>query len=338
MGVYCKSCYPKNLLPPTPVGRLNLETVRCVSALRFRVAQSWHARCAERPDVRQLKAGVMAAVRFIKRRVARWILRGLMPALDGSSSAVDRLLGQAVRLQLGQSTDEAFRQELADFYRQVAPEELAAELRFDALRHPLSAPRAYKVAITRLANEVAASDSPARWSAWQRRFGLLYHLGVRLDILVLRRGEQIPPHGHRRIVSGFYVLEGAVACRHYDCVGEERDHLLVRQTFDRLQRPGDFSTNSERRDNIHWLEGVAPVSYLFRVTVHDTPRPQRNRAPLGAAGLAPDRQPASIAAAAAQSDRIYVDPTGPADSNGLIRAPRVSEAIARGLRLVSVRE
>lgn len=284
----------------------------------------------------------MAAVRFIKRRVARWILCGLTPALDGSSSAVDRLLGQAVRLQLGQSTDEAFRQSLADFYRQAVPEELAAELRFDALRRELAAPQAYKVGIVRLANGDAQAGPrsawPARWSAWQRRFGLLYHLGVRLDILVLRRGEQIPPHGHRRIVSGFYVLEGAVACRHYDCVGEERDHLLVRQTFDRLQQPGDFSTNSERRDNIHWLEGVAPVSYLFRVTVHDTPRPKRNRAPLGAAGLAPDRQPASIAAAAAQSDRIYVDPTGPADSSGLIRAPRISEAIARGLRLVSGRE
>lgn len=242
---------------------------------------------------------------MLKRRAARWFLRRLLPRFDAGTD-LDRLLGKAVRLQLALRTDEDFRRDLDAFYRETDRRDLAEQLRFAELRLKLDRPDAYKIGITRLAAEAGADRFLSRFDMWRRRFGLLQHLDVRCDVLVLRQEQQVPPHGHSRVVSGFYLLEGRVACRHYDRIREEEDCVVVRQVLDLVHEPGGYTTNSESHHNIHWLKGIAPTSYLFRVTVTNTPM-------------------ASGQSRTANS-RIYVDPTGHADAQGWIRAPYLSEA------------
>jgi hypothetical protein len=137
-------------------------------------------------------------------------------------------------------------------------------------------------------------------------------VGVRSDVLILRRGETVPPHGHCRVVSGFYLLAGRVAARHYDRVREVGDKLLVRKVLDADLEPGGFTTNSEFFHNIHWLQGLADRSYLFRVTVTDTP--------VTAFGSSPGTH-----------SRLYVDPTGEPDESDLITASYVQEEVAKRL-------
>src|SRR5439155_16763172 len=130
------------------------------------------------------------------------------------------------------------------------------------------------------------------------------------DVLILRQGEQVPPHGHHRVVSGFYLLEGRVACRHYDRVREAKGLLVVREALDAVLESGGHTTNSEFHHNIHWLLGLAPASYLFRFTVTGVPVRRFSL---------PERD----------GERIYVDPTAAPDPDGLIPAPYISIQAAR---------
>jgi hypothetical protein len=244
---------------------------------------------------------------FAARLGLRWILPRLLRHPDG----FHRLLGQAVRLQLGRLGDDQFRQELDDYYRTVDRPTLLRAIDMESKTNVLDRPDGYKAPITSWAT-ADPIGRPGPFSIWGRRFGLLARLGVRSDVLILRRGQQIPPHGHNRVVSGFYVLSGEVAVRHYDRVGESGRGLVVRRALDVVLGPGGFTTNSEYHHNIHWLAGQAPTSFLFRLTVAGTPvRP--------------------FSATAGTSDRVYIDPTGAPDEGGLIGAPYVSEQAARAI-------
>lgn len=90
-------------------------------------------------------------------------------------------------------------------------------------------------------------------------------------MLVLRQGDQIPPHAHSGVVLGFFLLDGEIAIRHFDQVSLESDFTVVTKTIDKHMSPGGYTTNSEYKDNIHWLAGVDKQSFLFRFTVTDIP-------------------------------------------------------------------
>ena len=237
----------------------------------------------------------------LARHGARWILSRLLR----DPNAFHRLLGNAVQLQLGRISDEEFRERLQQFYTTFDSKEWKQQVGFEPLKERIARGGSYKAQISRLAGE-----TPRRFSPWSRRFALLHHLGIRADVLCLRRDEQIPPHGHHRVVSGFYVLEGTVAARNFDRVREEGDRLFIRKTLDRVLEEGDCTTNSEFYQNIHWLLGVAPASYLFRVTVTGVP----------SATFSDDRH---------GGERVYVDPRGQPDAAGIIKARYVSEPEAK---------
>jgi hypothetical protein len=248
----------------------------------------------------------------MKNLAARWALRWSLPRFTHDPDGFHRLLGEAVRLQLGRITDDQFRELFDDYYRTVDRQALMNCLEFEAKAKVLNRPGGYKLPVTRWGND-AAADRPGRFSIWDRRFGLLGRLGIRSDVLILRNGEQIPPHGHHRVVSGFYVLDGEVAVRHFDRVSPVPSGVRVRKVLDTVIGPGGYTTNSERHHNIHWLAGRAPTSYLFRVTV---------------AGV-PGR---SFGEQVGTSERVYIDPTEPPDEAGLIVAPFVDEAAAKNLK------
>ena len=253
----------------------------------------------------------------MKRVLARWLLRCFLPRFLTSSHDLDRVLGQAILLQLGRTTDDQFRQQLDEYYSHVDIKALVQDLDFPALSARLHEIDAYKIAVVCRKGDSSADPSKNRLDLWARRFGLLRRIGVSLDTLLLRAGEQIPPHGHNRVVSGFYVLDGEVGARHYDRIREIDGGLSIRKVFDQVLMAGGYTTNSEHFHNIHWLVGRAPESYLFRITVVGTPTRPFTRAH-------------------AASSRVYVDPTGQPDASGVIEAVYVTEMAAKGLQYYAV--
>jgi hypothetical protein len=127
-------------------------------------------------------------------------------------------------------------------------------------------------------------------------------LGRRL--FACREGRAIVPHGHVDMCTGFVVLRGRWRGRHYDRVALDSEHCLLRPTIDRSFGPGDCSTISDHRDNVHWFVAETDTAYLFNVHV---------------AGYDPEIRGAP--------GRFYLDPAGEALPGGtLIRAPRMSSA------------
>src|SRR5262245_30871208 len=250
----------------------------------------------------------------MKNLLARVVLRWYLPRFRSDRHPFNRLLGRAIELQLGRLSEEAFRADLDHFYAGLDVDSIRRDLNLADKVKRLDVPGGYKVDVSQLHEGDKDPGPPSRLDFWGRRFGLLRRLGVRSDVLILRRGERIPPHGHHRVVSGFFLLEGRVAIRHYDRIKDCGDTLLVRKSLDTDLGPGGFTTNSEFHQNIHWLQGLDERSYLFRVTVTDTPSH-------------------TFSPGNASNSRVYVDPTGEPDESGQIVASYISEQAAKELSI-----
>ena len=73
------------------------------------------------------------------------------------------------------------------------------------------------------------------------------------QIFAMKKGRSVVPHGHDNMATGFLVLKGDFRGRHYDRLEDHADHYLIRPTIDRAFKPGEFSTISDHKDNIHWF-------------------------------------------------------------------------------------
>jgi hypothetical protein len=228
-------------------------------------------------------------------------------------SPFQALFADAARMQGGRLEPERFREQLDDFYANAKHERLLDEIEFEENKTKLQGPHSYKVNVHRLKGDPTPGTLAHRLSPWARRFGLFRRIGIRSDIIILREGEQIPPHAHERVISGFYVAEGRVHLRHYHRDRTDGGQVYLRLAIDQVCDPGGYGTNSDKYQNVHWVEGLAPASYLLRFTVTGVP------SALGL-GIPTD-------------DRIYVDPTGKADDSGVIRGRVVTEELARKLKM-----
>jgi hypothetical protein len=88
-------------------------------------------------------------------------------------------------------------------------------------------------------------------------------------IFALAKGRAIVPHGHQNMVSGHLIIKGEMRVRHYERVQDEPGHLIIRPTIDRNSIPGDATTISDGKDNVHWLRATSETAFTFDVIVPD---------------------------------------------------------------------
>lgn len=133
--------------------------------------------------------------------------------------------------------------------------------------------------------------------------GLTSDPGFGKRLFVCRKGHAIVPHGHSNMCTGFIVLRGRWRGRHYEKVTTARDHFIITPTIDRSFGPGEVSTISDHRDNIHWFTAESDTAFIFNVHVAGYDREIRDA-----------------------GSRLYLDPEGEALGGGKIRAPRMTAA------------
>jgi hypothetical protein len=121
------------------------------------------------------------------------------------------------------------------------------------------------------------------------------------QIFALKKGRSVVPHGHDNMATGFLILDGTLRGRHYDRLEDHKDHYIVRPTIDRTFTPGEYSTISDHKDNVHWFTAESDHAFIFNIHV---------------VGYNPEN-PRS-------GGRVYVDPLGEKLSGGLVRAPKIS--------------
>jgi hypothetical protein len=130
--------------------------------------------------------------------------------------------------------------------------------------------------------------------------GLPSELSFGKQIFALRPGRSVVPHGHNNMATAFLILKGQLRGRHWDRVKDEPGHMLIKPTLDRTFSPGECSTVSDYKDNVHWFQALDEPSFIFNLHVMDV-------------------RPGSTLPTA----RVYIDPNGEKLAGGLTRARRI---------------
>jgi hypothetical protein len=128
------------------------------------------------------------------------------------------------------------------------------------------------------------------------------------QIFAMTKGRSVVPHGHDNMATGFLVLNGTLRGRHWDRVEDHKDHYLIRPTIDRTFSPGEYSTVSDHKDNVHWFTAESDHAFIFNIHVnHSDPGNTKN------------------------PGRVYIDPLGEKLSGGLVKAPKITYGKANQL-------
>lgn len=133
--------------------------------------------------------------------------------------------------------------------------------------------------------------------------GLPKDIGFGKQIFGCKKGRSIVPHGHANMCTGFIILKGQWHGRHYDRVETLADHYIIKPTIDRHFKPGELSTISDHKDNVHWFLSESDAGFIFNVHV---------------VGYDPTIKESS--------GRLYLDVEGEKLAGGLIKAPKMSSA------------
>ncbi len=83
----------------------------------------------------------------------------------------------------------------------------------------------------------------------------------------MQADRAIIPHGHRNMVSAHLIVGGKMHLRQYDRREDEGEALIVEPTVDTLTGPGEASSISDDRNNVHWLIARGGPAYTFDVIV-----------------------------------------------------------------------
>ncbi len=133
--------------------------------------------------------------------------------------------------------------------------------------------------------------------------GLPADVGFGKQIFACKKGRSIVPHGHANMCTGFIVLKGKWHGRHYDRVETKADHYIIKPTIDKSFGPGELSTISDHKDNIHWFEATSDTGYIFNVHVIGYDKTIKE-----------------------SGGRLYVDPQGEKLAGGLVKAAKMTSA------------
>ena len=184
--------------------------------------------------------------------------------------------------------DVEFQAKMEDLYRQVDLPELIKHIKLDNLS-----------ASTKLPDNGAASlgidfgkieGAPARPGFGKQIFGM-------------KKDRSVVPHGHANMCTGFIVLRGEFQGRHYDRLETHKDHYIIKPTIDRTFKPGELSTISDHKDNIHWFKCGSEAGFIFNIHV---------------TGYDPTIE--------AATGRLYLDVEGEKINGGLVKAKKMSSS------------
>jgi hypothetical protein len=120
-----------------------------------------------------------------------------------------------------------------------------------------------------------------------------------VKLFAFDKGRANPPHAHDNMVSTHLVLRGRFRVRHFDRIRDEPEHVVIRPTIDRELGPGEHTSISDARDNVHWHHALSE-------------------------GLLLDVVRAKVAADGPETTTQLLDPREALPTEGVLRARRIA--------------
>ncbi len=127
--------------------------------------------------------------------------------------------------------------------------------------------------------------------------GVPTELSFGKQIFALKKDRSVVPHGHNNMATAFLILKGDLRGRHYDRKRDEPGYMIIEPTIDRKFSPGECSTVSDYKDNVHWFQAISEPAFIFNLHVMDV-------------------KPGTML----PTQRVYIDPNGEKIAGGLTRA------------------
>lgn len=200
--------------------------------------------------------------RILKDFIKDKLIKFIYPYLLSDPNNFEKLLGSGVGVYLGKTNIIELNRSLNTFYEELDIESLKSKINFQKEVKNLTLTNS-KINILTFNN---LSNKPFLniFNIWRRRLSLLRFCRISTDLLLLNEGQQIPPHAHRGVLSGFILLEGKVSIKHFHAKEYKDNGIVCKKTIDKTLEVGGYTTNTDNQDNIHWLKGEAEKSILFR--------------------------------------------------------------------------
>jgi hypothetical protein len=185
-------------------------------------------------------------------------------------------------------TDVQFQAKMEDLYKRVPLADLCSVIKFDEIEKKTKLPDS---GAANVGFDLSKVD------------GLPASVGFGKQVFGCKKGRSIVPHGHANMCTGFIILKGEWHGRHYDRVETHADHYVIKPTIDRHFKPGELSTISDHKDNVHWFKAESDAAYIFNVHVIGYDKTIKEA-----------------------SGRLYLDVDGEKLSGGLVKAPKMTSA------------
>ena len=143
---------------------------------------------------------------------------------------------------------------------------------------------------------------------FQQVEGVPDNLSFGRQIFALKKDRSVVPHGHNNMATAFLILKGNFHGQHWDRLETEAEHYLIKPTIDERFGPGQHSSISDIKDNVHWFKALDEPAFIFNIHVMD---------------ISPDT--------GAPTGRLYLDPHGEKLEGGVIRAKKLNHEQAHKL-------
>lgn len=88
-------------------------------------------------------------------------------------------------------------------------------------------------------------------------------------IFGMKKDRAIIPHGHSNMASAHLILKGEMHLRNYEKISEEDNNLIIKPTIDRIIKPGETSSISDEKDNVHWFIANTDSAFTFDIIMLD---------------------------------------------------------------------
>ncbi len=163
---------------------------------------------------------------------------------------------QEMSLDLDQAkiTQASWQERVELLFSRIEMEELLRFIDFEALSNQLSLP------------DLGVNTSNV---LFPRLEGVPEDTVFVKKIFGMKKGRAIVPHGHSNMASAHLVLKGSFRLRHFEKLADEGNKLRIRESIDKTAKPGDASSISDDRNNVHWFVANEDESFTFDVIVLD---------------------------------------------------------------------
>jgi hypothetical protein len=87
-------------------------------------------------------------------------------------------------------------------------------------------------------------------------------------LVAMRKDRPVVPHGHINMTTMHLVLSGEIHLRQYDRVRDDDKQVIIKPTVDKVCQPGEFSTISDDKNNVHWFQPTSDAALAFNIGLY----------------------------------------------------------------------